>query len=320
MASKSDEPARSRLLDVIKKHYGKLSVVSYVAAFLVFGLLISEYFCDKTYFSDNALLPGYVNREFSSKQQIQNNLKELRLSLKRLNEPASSAADGRANGRMPVDWLVGKFRSLGLQVYTQQFEFRYPFGEAGNKTGTNVYAVFKATRSLGTEALVLASPFRLDSDHSKSTLPGIALLVSLAGYFSQQNYWSKDLIFLVYEHDLVGCEAWLNGYYDLDSQADSLIKFEQLEDRNGVLQAAINLDITSELTPSLDVRIEGLNGQLTNLDLFNVVVEIASRESIDATFHDCSHLFSPDQLEVWLEYAKTIGLLFALPFCKTIRF
>ena len=302
MASKSDYPARSRLEDAIKQHYGKLSVVSYLAAFLVFGLLISEFFCERTYFSDNALLPGYVNRQFSSKQQIQSNLKELRLSLKRSDAAPDSA------GRMPVDWLVNKFRGLGLQVYTQQFKFNYPFGAGGNKTGTNVYAVFKATRSLGTEALVLASPFRLDSEHSKSTLPGIALLVSLAGYFSQQNYWSKDLIFLIYEHDLVGCEAWLNAYFDLDSNADRLIKFEQLEDRNGILQAAINLEITSELTPSLDVRIEGLNGQLTNLDLFNVVVEIASRESIDATFHEYSHLFSPDQVEIWLEYAKTIGM------------
>lgn len=308
MTDQTDKPAKTSLLDVIKKHYGKLSVLCYLAAFLVFGLMISEYFCDKTYFSDNALLPGYVNREFSSKQQIQSNLKELKLSLKRsdLND-----APGRRS-RMPVDWLVDKFRSLGLQVYTQQFEFRYPFGADGNnKTGTNVNAVFKATRSLGTEALVLAAPFRLDSAHSKSTLPGIALLTSLAGYFSQQNYWSKDLIFLIYEHDLVGCEAWLNGYFDLDSQpTDNLIKFEPLEDRNGILQAAINLEITSELTPSLDIRIEGLNGQLTNLDLFNVVVEIASRESVDATFHDYSHLFSPDQLEIWLEYAKTIGMVF----------
>ena len=303
MTNKTDKPAKSSLLEVIKRHYGKLSTLCYLAAFLVFGLMISEYFCDKTYFSDNALLPGYVNREFSSKQQIQSNLKELKLSLKRsdLNDAAASGS------RMPVDWLVDKFRSLGLQVHTQQFKFRYPFGAGGNKTGTNVYAVFKATRSLGTEALVLAAPFRLDSGHSKSTLPGIALLTSLAGYFSQQNYWSKDLIFLVYEHDLVGCEAWLNAYFDLDSHQDSLIKFEPLEDRNGILQAAINLEITSELTPSLDIRIEGLNGQLTNLDLFNVVVEIASRESVDATFHDYSHLFSPDQLEIWLEYAKTIG-------------
>lgn len=311
MTDKTDEPAKSRLMETIKQHCGKLSVLSYLTAFLVFALLISEPFCDKTYFSDNALLPGYVNREFSSKQQVQSNLKELRQSVKRSND---LGADSSAASRMPVDWLVNKFKSFGLQVYTQQFEFRYPFGSAGNKTGTNVYAVFKATRSLGTEALVLSSPFRLDSADSKSTLPGIALLVSLAGYFSQKNYWSKDLIFLVYEHELVGCEAWLNAYYDLNGDADSLIRFEPLEDRNGIPQAAINLEITSELTPSLDIRIEGLNGQLTNLDLFNVVVEIASRESIDATFHEYSHLFSAEQLEVWLEYAKTIGMVWSLNF------
>jgi glycosylphosphatidylinositol transamidase len=117
------------------------------------------------------------------------------------------------------------------------------------------------------------------------------------------------LVFLIYEHELVGCEAWLNAYFDLNEvdKKDRLIKFDELENREGIIQAAINLDISTELTPNLDIRIEGLNGQLTNLDLFNVVVEIASRESVDATFHEYSHLFSPDQLEVWIEYAKTIG-------------
>ena len=149
------------------------------------------------------------------------------------------------------------------------------------------------------------------NERKQSTLPGISLQIALAEYFSLQNYWSKDLIFLIYEHNLIGCEAWLNAYFDdnqyKENAENSLLKFDQLEERLGVIQAAINLEITSELTPNLDVRIEGLNGQLTNLDLFNVVVEIATRESIDATFHQYSHLFSPDQVEVWLEYAKTIG-------------
>lgn len=305
----TDESSKPKLLAFVERHYVKLSILFYLSAYLVFGLLISEQFCDKTYFSDNALLPGFVKRDFSLKQQISTNLKELR-SLKldeRRDKQIPSVGSSNA-GRLPVDWLVNKFRNLGLQVYTQQFKLTYPFGDKQNLTGTNVYAVFKATRSLGTEALVLSSSFRTNSKTTKSTAPGIALLISLAEYFSTKNYWSKDLIFLIYEHDLIGCEAWLNAYYDLnDHGANALIQFEELEDRGGVIQAAINLEITAEQTPNLDIRIEGLNGQLTNLDLFNVVVEIASRESIDATFHQLSHLFSPDQLEIWIEYAKSIG-------------
>lgn len=307
MTTEIDKENRSGLLGVIKNHYAKISILSYLIAFIVFALLISEYVCDKTYFSDNALLPGFVKREFNS-QHISDNLKNLRsLKLEELTE----SQNAKQTSSMPVDWLVNEFQNIGLQVYSQKFEFNYPFGEKKpNQTGTNIYAIFKATRSLGTEALVLSIPFRLGS---KSTLPGISLIISLAEYFSQQNYWSKDLIFLIYEHELIGCEAWLNAYYKLNDE-NSFIKSEPLKDRTGIIQAAINLDISAESTPNLDVRIEGLNGQLTNLDLFNVVVEIASRESVDATFHQYSHLFSPDQLEVWLEYAKTIGKYFKRTF------
>lgn len=304
----TDQATKPKLIEFIENHHGKLAILFYFSSFLVFALLISENLCDKTYFSDNSLLPGFVTREFNARQQTLNNLNELR-SLKLTKDDNLK----HQTSQMPVEWLVNKFQSFGLQVYTQQFKLNYPFDQR-NQTGTNVYAVFKAPRALGTEVLVLSSPLRVESkgkSNDKSTLPGISLLISLAEYFSTKNYWSKDLIFLIYEHDLIGCEAWLNAYYNLndDNNEDNLIQFSKLEERGGIIQAAINLEITSEKTPNLDIRIEGLNGQLTNLDLFNVVVELASRESIDATFHQLSHLFAPDQLEVWIEYAKSIGLM-----------
>lgn len=105
-------------------------------------------------------------------------------------------------------------------------------------------------------------------------------LPHLAEYFSTKNYWSKDLIFLIYEHELIGCKAWLNSYFNLNNDLNqNLIKSEELVDRSGNIQAAINIDFTTQSTSNLDILIEGLNGQLPNLDLFNVVVEIASRES-----------------------------------------
>lgn len=31
-----------------------------------------------------------------------------------------------------------------------------------------------------------------------------------------QIYWAKDIIFLVNEHDLIGMEAWLEAYHDVN--------------------------------------------------------------------------------------------------------
>lgn len=289
---KENSKKSMNVLSFIKNHYSKISIISYLSAFIVFGLLISEFVCERTYFSDNALLPGFVKRDFILNQHNLDYLTELEKSIK--ESPG-----------LPVESLVTKFESFGLQVYTQDFQSYLPFRPNQNKTGKNVYAILRSSRSLNTEALVLSSPFRIEQN--KTTLPGISLLISLAEYFSTKNYWSKDLIFLIYEHDLIGCEAWLQSYFNFDTYDHYPIKSEELKARSGIIQAAINLEFTTKSTPNLDIRIEGLNGQLPNLDLFNVVVEIASRESVDATFHKYSHVFSPDQSEIWQEYAKTIG-------------
>lgn len=34
--------------------------------------------------------------------------------------------------------------------------------------------------------------------------------------FPGQIYWAKDIIFLVNEHDLIGMEAWLEAYHDVN--------------------------------------------------------------------------------------------------------
>ena len=138
------DESKSKLLEVVKNHYIKISILSYLASFCIFGLLISEYFCERTYFSDNALLPGFVKRDFNFKQQILSNLNEL----KQLDRSSSQTT---SLDKSQINWLTKKFKSFGLQVYTQQFEFNYPFGgEKGqqNKTGTNVYAILKSPRSL----------------------------------------------------------------------------------------------------------------------------------------------------------------------------
>lgn len=35
-----------------------------------------------------------------------------------------------------------------------------------------------------------------------------------------QIYWAKDIIFLVNEHDLIGMQAWLEGYHHTNTTGD----------------------------------------------------------------------------------------------------
>jgi glycosylphosphatidylinositol transamidase len=59
-----------------------------------------------------------------------------------------------------------------------------------------------------------------------------------------------------------------------------------LEEHGGTIQAALNLEIHSPRISYLDVKISGLNGQLPNLDLVNLVHRLCSKEGVRSTFYN----------------------------------
>uniref|UniRef100_A0A8B9ERM4 Glycosylphosphatidylinositol anchor attachment 1 protein n=1 Tax=Anser cygnoides TaxID=8845 RepID=A0A8B9ERM4_ANSCY len=78
--------------------------------------------------------------------------------------------------------------------------------------GTNVYGILRAPRAASTESLVLSVPCSEGTQNSQA----VGLMLALAAYFRGQIYWAKDIIFLVNEHDLLGMEAWLEAYHDVN--------------------------------------------------------------------------------------------------------
>jgi len=52
-----------------------------------------------------------------------------------------------------------------------------------------------------------------DSMRWRATRHGSCLIGSLLCSSIGQIYWAKDIIFLVNEHDLIGMQAWLEGYH-----------------------------------------------------------------------------------------------------------
>ncbi|OPJ70618.1 hypothetical protein AV530_014218 [Patagioenas fasciata monilis] len=101
----------------------------------------------------------------------------------------------------------------------------------------------------------------------KCAVPGHVSPATATTLSPGQIYWAKDIIFLVNEHDLLGMEAWLEAYHGVNLTE---VQSSGTPGRAGAIQAAIALELSSDVVTSLDVAVEGLNGQLPNLDLLNL--------------------------------------------------
>lgn len=58
-----------------------------------------------------------------------------------------------------------------------------------------------------------------------------ATYVVIFRLLSGQTYWSKDIIFLVSDHEQIGLQAWLDGYHDINSECTYMyLKIEMPSD------------------------------------------------------------------------------------------
>lgn len=302
----TDTRTQAVMARIILAVHKPLEVLLYIAGVAAFIALAFTPLNEQTYFSENALLPGLVERKYQSEQNVVGYAKEL-TRLAAMN-------DGR--GKIPVEWLQEQFMELGLDVYSQNFTVKHPFVPTANDDqessalfGTNVYAILRAPRIASTEAMVVTVPYR-NKESGKvlgRTHFGIGLMLSLANFFSKSTYWSKDIIFVVVDKEEVGMQAWLAGYHDSHSE---YIQTSLMLGRSGSIIAAINLELGSEYTDHIDLKIEGVNGQLPNMDLFNLAVRLCRVERVPSTFQN---RFDPSERLVvkWegLKHSATTMLL-----------
>ena len=61
------------------------------------------------------------------------------------------------------------------------------------------------------------------------------------------------------------------------------IHFESLTKRAGSIQAALNLEIKDENVDQFELKLEGANGKLPNLDLFNSIIRICKSVQFKCT-------------------------------------
>ncbi|CDQ58664.1 unnamed protein product [Oncorhynchus mykiss] len=143
-------------------------------------------------------------------------------------------------GGMPVDWLVYTMQSQGLEVFTQSFTCKLPFPDENKDMrdmrmvhGTNIYGILRAPRAPHTDALVLGAPCGEGNNDNQ--------------YFRSQIHWAKDT-FLVNERDLIGMQAWLEGYHHTNTNGGD---WSLLQGRGGSIQEALSLEQSIDIITSL---------------------------------------------------------------------
>uniref|UniRef100_A0AAQ5YS43 GPI-anchor transamidase component GPAA1 n=1 Tax=Amphiprion ocellaris TaxID=80972 RepID=A0AAQ5YS43_AMPOC len=250
----SDPNRRRALINLLTRLNAPICVVCYMAGVAWFMGLAFEPFTLRTYMSENAMGSTMVEERFPSGERAVATGREF-------------AAHKKKVSGMPVEWLVKTMQARGLEVYTQRFSRTLPFPDENKERymvkGTNVYGILRAPRAPRTEALVLSAPCTPGDNNNQA----VGLLLGLAQYFRNQIYWAKDIIFLVNDHDLIGMQAWLEGYHHTNTTG---MDWSPLQGRGGSIQAALSLELSSDVVTSMDLVLEGLNGQLPNLDLANL--------------------------------------------------
>ncbi|KAL4235222.1 Glycosylphosphatidylinositol anchor attachment 1 protein [Mactra antiquata] len=269
----SNPQSRQKLVDAVTKYNNILCALCYVVGVVWFLALAYPPLNARTYFSENALLPGVVHSGFSFDDVPEEFISEFKEELK------------KEKRNVPRNWVYERFREIGLETYIQNYTVKYPLHLVRGQIvpGQNVYSILRARRSASTEAVVLSVPIRSKSSDLPPTYGGIVLMLGLAKYFSRQPYWSKDIIFLVTDHEQIGMQAWLDGYHHVYSE---YIRPGDMPGKSGPIQAAINLEIPSGNIKYFNVKIEGLNGQLPNLDLVNLVVRLCQKHDAEIMLHN----------------------------------
>ncbi|XP_048462804.1 glycosylphosphatidylinositol anchor attachment 1 protein isoform X2 [Rhincodon typus] len=181
------------------------------------------------------------------------------------------SAHGKKAGEMPVEWLVKTMSGLGLETHTQTFSRTLPFPDEIRER----YMV-KGTNVYG---ILRASRAASTESIVLSTPVGIrqnsqaaGLLLALASYFR-----------------------------DINSSV--------MEGRAGAIQAAITIEISSDVITSFDISVEGLNGQLPNLDLVNLFTSFCQKNGVLCTIQGKLPRLDGETLEGYIHSLHTMLLM-----------
>ncbi|XP_067640161.1 glycosylphosphatidylinositol anchor attachment 1 protein [Eurosta solidaginis] len=265
---------RSKFGRTLAKHIGKISSLFYIAGLAWFVCLAHPEFNHGTYLSENALSPGLVDPEISQDS--------VRFAQSLFEELQRERSEHKST--TPHAWIAAKMHQIGLETHVHNFTLRYPFSNGKEYHGKNVYGILRAPRISSTEGIVFTAPYRAVNSVYADITASVPIILAFADFARKKNYWAKDLIFLVTEQEQLGMHAWLEAYHEGGIKDPQILRCGNLLGRAGSLQAAVNLEIQDLDIDYIDVKIEGLNGQLPNLDMFNLVQRLTSRSGLSSGY------------------------------------
>ncbi|VDL73188.1 unnamed protein product [Nippostrongylus brasiliensis] len=231
---------RHRLLQRILDKPGLFSLVFYAAALYYASFILDYKNAEHTRVSEHALMPGLVVERFDKDGLAAQYLQGLR-------EHASRRQD----------YICRMMEEARILCHMQRW---WSTVKVTNVSGTNTYAVLRAPRATGVEAMV----FAVDLNQREA----VAMVMAYAAFARQQVYWARDLFFVFVDGGAAGMDAWLSEYHVVQHPA---LRADPLSEMGGVIIGSV----VWKSPNSIRVELNHLNGQLPNLDLFNSVVRIA---------------------------------------------
>jgi len=263
--------------------------VLWILLFPAVTVSTGELKCRGMFVDENALNPYHLETEISE-LEMSSTLAYMGFTGNNANRPPST------------EELCEAFRSeLKLSCYSHVYEQHLP-GHQGVSVRQNLYTIMRPTPGAdGKEAVVLAVTWPLS--WQKNEVDGFRATLVLLKHFQQTAYMSKNIVFLVignpadrptFDADQFhpGAQAWLNDYF---SDFPTLLQTKRhlaeqhrysLEaitvEHAGVIRAAACLELpaSEKYWKGMQVLTAGINGQLPNMDIVAVSLQVFGAYSI----------------------------------------
>lgn len=281
-----------------------VSLICFIGGIIWILLLPLDQYSRRTYISENALLPGQVHTYFHGSEQ--NIAQAYKHEIADVFEPvAHTQADGstaymQATPEHRSSRIRDLFGNSGIKSATQTYSYKVGGREY---QGENVYGIVHAPRGDGTESIVILAPIK--NHKGQTNTRGVALVLTLARYFSRWSLWSKDIIVLVTPDTTTGPQAWIDAYLSQHNPET----ISSLSLKSGAIQGVVCVDFPTEHNfHALEIVYDGINGQLPNLDLINTAIQISTSQLGIPTLLQAQHLYAkPNEQHHYGTRLKVLG-------------
>ncbi|MCO5569597.1 hypothetical protein L7F22_023313 [Adiantum nelumboides] len=339
-----------KLVSLAIRHADLLVTVSCLVGLI--ALLLLPSLAKNTYISENALVPGSASPKFTVRDAMDaaQFARDLQASRHNTTNPKTAiwtflvkyliamGADFYVHPFSPPDRTFSSINFMSSHPSsTKSLQSSANYNVIGSEEfGLNIAGIIRAPRGEGNEAIVLVTPYDSGS-LTDSDVVSLGLGLSLFQLLNKAPWLAKDLIWLAADSQYslhTAVSAWLKDYHEpfsqistlqkvfslvVDEPSASLLEETMLGDfkRAGVIGAAVVFSMQGVqarlLNDFLTVYAEGPNGQMPNLDLINVVNNLAVyREGLQMKVDMVTDMLDWAWLQITGQVLEKVGQLAAM--------